>query len=286
MTDATATDAAKGSSSPGRNLATAIIIGLVLAGGFIWSLTLGATAITVLVAAFMVLGLVESAAQLRSHGIHPVVPVLVATAIVTPAATLRVGHVGMVIGVVTLLFGSALWLLLERRRHDAIRRVSTTLLLGLWLGFLGSFAVVLAVVDDGPWLLFLVVATTAFADVGAYAVGSLIGSHKLAPSLSPNKSWEGFIGGLALAALAGWGLVAWAYPALGASLDLTGARGAVVGLACAVAGFGGDLFESLVKRELGIKDFGSLLPGHGGVLDRVDGILTALPVGWLLLVAW
>ncbi len=264
--------------STGRNLPMAIVFGVVLAVGFIACLYLGHGAVTVFICAFMVLGVVETSAQLRTRGISPLVLVLIAGTFVIAGATWRVGYLGQVLGMLVIMLGSALWMLADRERHDALMTMGVTTLLGLWMPFLGSFAIMIAGLDDGRFALLLVIACTAMADIGAYAVGSQIGRHKIAPQLSPNKSWEGFLGGLVVAALTGLGLATWLFP------EFDDGRAIMVAVACGLAGFTGDLFESMIKRDLEIKDFGSLLPGHGGVLDRVDAILAALPVGYVILV--
>lgn len=256
----------------------AIAMGVVLAGSFIVALYYGQAPVTVVIAFYMVLGVIETSAQLRTRRQSPLVVVLILTSIVMAGATLRVEHLGQVLGTLVLLLGSGLWMIVDPDREDAMARMGVTTLLGMWLPFLGSFAILVTGLDDGRFSLLLIIACTAMSDIGAYAVGSQIGSHKIAPRLSPNKSWEGFVGGLVVAAVTAWGLATWLYPEFPDSLAL------VVGLACAIAGFGGDLFESMIKRDLGLKDFGEMLPGHGGVLDRLDGILVALPVGFMILV--
>ncbi|MDE2352564.1 MAG: phosphatidate cytidylyltransferase [Alphaproteobacteria bacterium] len=122
----------------------------------------------------------------------------------------------------------------------------------------------------GLWLVLILFAAVWAADTGALVSGKLIGGPKLAPVLSPNKTWAGFVGGTALAALA-VGLVV-------AVLGGNFLSGAAAGLVLALAGHAGDLFESWVKRRVGRKDSGNLIPGHGGVLDRIDSILFAVPV--------
>lgn len=278
MTDLPAAAETTPGSSSGRNLPVAIAIGVVLAVAFIsatfWSPVVATGFITV----FIVLASIEAAAHLRELGHRSLVPVLIVTAAVTPVATLRAGHLGQMGGVLVLLFGAAGWMLVGRERRRALARLGTTVFLGLWISFLGSFAILLITFDDaGPARLLLAIGATAFADIGAYAVGSWIGKTPIAPSLSPNKSWEGFVGGVVVAAL-----VAAVVMPLVSELGLVEA--VVVALSVAGAGFVGDLFESMVKRDLGIKDLGTLLPGHGGIMDRVDGILFALPVAWLVMV--
>lgn len=127
--------------------------------------------------------------------------------------------------------------------------------------------------DNGPLWLLTALATVWAADSGAYFAGRTFGRHKLAPTISPNKTWEGMLGGLLAGMLAavGFGLLA-GLPAAGLPALL------VVALISAAASVEGDLIESLLKRQAGAKDSGSLIPGHGGVLDRIDGVLAALPV--------
>lgn len=262
----------------GRNLPMAIAIGVVLAIGFIGATFWSPVAVTAFVALFMVLANVEAAAELRRLGRRSAVPVLIGTAVITPIATLRAEHLGQVVGVLALFLGAAGWVLVGQDRRQALSRLATTTMLGLWTSFLGSFAILLVTLDDqGPVRLLLAIGGAAFADIGAYAVGTWIGRRPIAPSLSPNKSWEGFLGGIVVAAL----VAAVAMPLLD---GLPVLEAVVVAVAVAVAAFLGDLFESMVKRDLGIKDFGTLLPGHGGIMDRVDGILFALPVAWLVMV--
>jgi phosphatidate cytidylyltransferase len=142
----------------------------------------------------------------------------------------------------------------------------------LYAGWLGHYMLLTRRFDNGlRW--FLVLLLGAFAtDTGAYAVGRLFGQHKMAPRVSPAKTWEGAAGGLAGAVAAVWALIA--------LLGLRGApwQAALLGLAVGVAAEIGDLAESLMKRRLGTKDMSHLLPGHGGVLDRLDSLLFAGPV--------
>jgi len=117
---------------------------------------------------------------------------------------------------------------------------------------------------------------TAFSDIGGYAVGVVFGRHPMAPSLSPKKSWEGFAGSVGACAAVG---------AISLPLLLGGQwwQGAVLGVAAAAGATLGDLIESSIKRDLGIKDMGALLPGHGGLMDRLDSLVIVAPVAWALL---
>jgi phosphatidate cytidylyltransferase len=130
---------------------------------------------------------------------------------------------------------------------------------------------------SGQWLLLLAIVIVVLADVGGYFVGTLAGKHKLAPLVSPSKTWEGFAGGLLLQFVLIAGLL-WALPDIATPTSLL-----LLVVPVALYSVLGDLFESMVKRHSGVKDSSQLLPGHGGVLDRIDGIMAALPLFSLLL---
>jgi len=135
-----------------------------------------------------------------------------------------------------------------------------------------ALALLGGLITDAPWAAVAVLAAIWAGDTGAYVVGSAFGRHRLAPHISPGKTWEGLIGGALLGGAAG-GALAWLAPGL-ASIPVLSALGAVV----VVVGQVGDLFESMVKRRAGRKDSGRWLPGHGGILDRIDSLTAAVPV--------
>jgi len=166
--------------------------------------------------------------------------------------------------------------------HDdvrALRSASGVLLIALWIPFLASFLALLLRRPDGHWYIIITVALTAASDISAFAVGSRFGRSKLAPAVSPAKTWEGLAGGL-IGAVVVAGIGA---PLIVAQLSVgrAVALGALVSLVATV----GDLAESAVKRSLGVKDLGHLLPGHGGMMDRVDAMLFTLPVAHFVLLA-
>jgi phosphatidate cytidylyltransferase len=259
----------------GRDLPLAIAVGLVLAGIFLGSLFWHPIAFSLLVALLVALACVESGRVLRSVGVHLEVPVLLVASLVTMFGAYRAGHAGQAVGVVVLFLGGVLWQLGDANRRDVVRRLATTVMFGLWIGFLASFAVLLITrAQDAAIVTLGVIGAAVFSDIGAYAFGVAIGRHRIAPSISPNKTWEGFLGGLVVATV----LAVLVLPNVGEVFDVTSA--ALLAVLCGSAAFLGDLVESMIKRDLGVKDLGDLLPGHGGVLDRVDGILFALPVGY------
>ncbi len=145
-----------------------------------------------------------------------------------------------------------------------------------YVPLLGAFVVLMLVPDDGAQRIVAFIVATIASDVGGYATGVLAGRHPMAPTISPKKSWEGFAGSVLVSAVAGWLLVVHV-------LDGDVWVGILLGTLTAVAATTGDLSESLVKRDLGIKDMGSLLPGHGGMMDRLDSLLFVAPVAWFVL---
>jgi phosphatidate cytidylyltransferase len=161
----------------------------------------------------------------------------------------------------------------SQRRQGAVSGFALTILVAVWIGGLGAFAFPIIAADDYQVLVLTIVGMVALVDIAAYFVGRTIGSRPLAPTISPKKTIEGFIGGTLMAFLAG----AVASFFIGA-IDLP--AGLVLGAVVAVFAPLGDLSVSVVKRSLDIKDMGSILPGHGGLLDRIDAIIAVIPAAW------
>jgi phosphatidate cytidylyltransferase len=264
----------------GRNLPVAIAVGVVLAGVFLGSLWWDARAFVAVIAVAATLAYVESGRVLAGVGRRLLVAVLVVATLAMLVGAYLDGPAGIVPGLLVLFAGSVLTQIVARDRRGVVDTLGLTALFGLWVGLLASYGVLLIVRPDGPLVVIAVVGAAVLSDIGAYGFGVAFGRHKLAPSISPAKSWEGLVGGLAVAAAA----AAIILPLLGDTF--TPAPAALFGVAIGLAAALGDLVESLLKRDLGVKDLGDLLPGHGGVLDRVDGILLALPVGYYLLAAF
>lgn len=261
----------------GRDLVAATLVGIALVGVLAVALVLPPWALTVLVGALVLAAHVELGGLLADLGRPVHTDVLVGATVVLLVAVHAGGIVGLAVGLVVLTVAALLRSLLDARRTDVLGTVARTVLFGAWVGGLASFAVLLRALERPVVALVTVLGAAAVSDIAAYAVGSRLGRRPIAPAVSPNKTWEGTIGGLVAAAVLG----ALVLPIDGTSTAL---RGAAVGVVVATAGLLGDLLVSMVKRDLGVKDLGRLLPGHGGVLDRVDGLLLALPVGYALLV--
>jgi phosphatidate cytidylyltransferase len=271
-------DGAAVTGGGGRDLRIATLVGLGLLALLAVTFVTPPWTLTALIVVLIAVASVEVAQVLRSLGLGVHLDVLLGASVLTIVATHLDGYRGLSVGVVVLLLGSVLRSLAQRDRRDVVGTLGRTTLFGLWLGGLASFAILLRATESGAAAVLLVVIAAAAGDVFAYFVGSLAGRHRIAPSVSPNKTWEGLAGGVVAAAIAGAVLVPFAIDGAGVLV------GALLGGLVALAAFVGDLAESLIKRDLGVKDLGSVLPGHGGVLDRVDGILFALPTGYLLLV--
>ena len=164
-------------------------------------------------------------------------------------------------------------------RPSATAAISLTLLGVVWVGGgLASFMLLREIPENGRLVVFTVLIAVFADDTAAYFVGRTIGRHKMAPTISPGKSWEGFIGGTVAA-------MAVAFFAMYDQGFLTDLEAVALGAAIAVSSTLGDLFESAIKRDLGVKDSGRLLAGHGGVLDRIDSILWAGPAAFYVVLA-
>ncbi len=167
--------------------------------------------------------------------------------------------------------------LFSKQPLDAtIEEISNTLFGVLYIGLLLSFLIFIRKYDEGRKLIFMLFLIIWLGDTFAYYIGSLVGKHKIAPSISPNKSIEGALGGLA----GSLGGVLLAYYWFSPQIPI--AKGVVLGLFSGIAGQIGDLCESMIKRNLKVKDSGFLIPGHGGILDRLDSVLFSAPVFYYL----
>jgi phosphatidate cytidylyltransferase len=256
----------------GRRVATALVaLPVVLAINFA-----GPPWLTVLAVGLAVgIGLFELFALLRAGGLRPFVAVGVAAALALFGELVWPDRVPVPTAPFIVLVVLAAALTSATRREDTVPGAAATLLAALYLGGLGGTLAalrVMAPLEAGSWRLCLLLAIAILADTFAYFVGSSMGRHKLAPLVSPNKTVEGLLGGLAGGVLAAWAVCSFGLPELplGPALAL--------GLLTAASGTVGDLAESLLKRWAGVKDSGTLFPGHGGMLDRLDSLLFGAPV--------
>jgi phosphatidate cytidylyltransferase len=263
-----------------------VLVTLVLLPLGIAAIILGGWYFSALIAVFLGMAAWEYTQLFRAGGL-------------LPASVLVVGGVLLLLVGRTLDgFDSAPWMLsllvllsmawhlvaYERGRDQSGTDLAVTLGGILYLGWIGSYFISLRSLPDGQWWVLVALPAVWFADSGAYFIGRAWGRHKLSPRLSPKKTWEGYLGGIVtsvvLTALfaALWGLGA------GLQAGITPLRGALMGLVMGIFPTLGDLGESMIKRQVGVKDSSNLLPGHGGFFDRVDSWLWAAVLGYYLIV--
>ncbi len=264
----------------GRNLPAAVGVGLGLGALVLGTLYSPArwVFIVVVVAAGAV-GTLELVRALRQLGAEPPAVPLVVGGAAMVVAGYRYGPEEVFLALALTAIGCVLWRL-AAPANGLLRDVTAGVLTAVYVGFLISFAAMLTVPADGPRRVTAFIATVVCCDVGGYAAGVLFGKHPMAPTVSPKKSWEGFAGSVAACALAGGIFFATLFE------GTTWWQGVLFGLAVVCSAVLGDLGESMIKRDIGIKDMGHLLPGHGGLMDRLDSLLPTAPIAWLLLTAF
>lgn len=263
----------------GRNLPAAIGVGVGLAlliliplySPYRWLF------VGVIVAAIAI-GTWEIVGALRTLGAQPPLVPLLAGGAAMVVLAYRSGADALFIALVLTVLGCLVWRLADPA-EGFLRDVAAATFTAAYVPFLAGFAALLTVPDDGARRVTTFIAVVVCSDVGGYAAGVLLGKHQMAPTVSPKKSWEGFAGSLVACAVAGAVLFVTLF-------DASPLLGVVYGLAVVGVATLGDLGESMVKRDIGIKDMGTLLPGHGGVMDRLDSLLPVAPVAWLLLTAF
>jgi len=277
---------AKKTSRAGRDLPAAIAVGMGIGGVLIATLLFVPRLWVFHCAWAILLATHEVVRRLREAGYRiPVIPLLIGGQ-VTVWLTWPFHAAGALAGFGATVVVCMIWRLFmqDNRRHDDVAEASTsylrdasaTIFLAAWVPLFASFAALLVYPKDGAGRVFCLMMTVVASDVGGYAVGVLFGKHPMVPAISPKKSWEGLAGSLVCgitAAILTATFLAGKPPWIGALLGL------VLVLTCTL----GDLVESQVKRDLGIKDMGRLLPGHGGLMDRLDGVLPSAVAAWIVL---
>lgn len=264
----------------GRSLAQAVVTALALLAIVVVCYILGRTAFFILAATVVLIALFELLDGLSQRGHRPNIPFGVACGFGLMFSVYLAPDDPEWLAVVmaATVFGALLFALRPDRGPTPATDAAWTVMAVAWVGGGGAGAVSILMISpqDGTFLLIATFLSIALGDIAAYFIGTRFGTHKLAPSISPGKSWEGFVGGIA-GSLAGGALFA------GLLFDLSLIAGLGIGAIVAFLAPVGDLAESLAKRELGIKDSGRILPGHGGFLDRLDAIIFCCPVVYLFL---
>ncbi|WP_046776331.1 phosphatidate cytidylyltransferase [Streptomyces yangpuensis] len=264
----------------GRDLRAAIGVGVGLGAVIFASLLIVKAVFVGVVVVAVVVGLWELTSRLQEKkGIKaPLVPLAVGGAAMVIAGYVR-GAEGAWVAMALTVLAVLVWRMTEPP-EDYLKDVTAGAFAAFYVPFLATFVAMLLTPDDGPQRVITFLLLTVVSDTGAYAVGWRFGKTKLAPRISPGKTREGLFGAVAFAMVAG---------ALCMEFLIDGGawwQGLLLGLAVAVSATLGDLGESMIKRDLGIKDMGTLLPGHGGIMDRLDSLLPTAPVVWLLLAAF
>ncbi|MFY1586206.1 phosphatidate cytidylyltransferase [Micromonospora sp. WMMD734] len=260
----------------GRNLPAAIGVGLGLGALVLVPLFFFLPGFLAVLAAAIGVGIWEMARAVRRSGARPPLVPLLAGGVLTIGLAWFAGPDALSLGLLVTVLGTMIWRLGDGPAGFQ-RDITAATLIAVYVPFLGGFAALLAAAPgDGHLRVLVTVVGVVLSDTGGYAAGANFGKHPMAPRISPKKSWEGFAGSLVAAAV-GSALLLWLL------FDVAPWWGALFGMAVSVAAVLGDLAESMIKRDLGVKDMSSLLPGHGGLMDRLDSILFAVPTAYLLL---
>jgi phosphatidate cytidylyltransferase len=263
----------------GRNLPVAVGVGVILGGLALLTLLTVKATFLIYMGAVLAVGLHELTAALKTKDITvPVIPVALGGAAMLTAAYWAAG--GAVLAAFALTVLAILIVRMFGGTDRYVRDVTAGVFATAYLPLLGATVAAMLAPPDGGKRVLIFIILTICSDIGGYFAGITLtpftGGHKMAPVISPKKTWEGLGGSVLLSVVAGGILL----PAL---LHGHWWQGVITGIAAVAAAVFGDLAESMIKRDLDIKDMGSLLPGHGGILDRIDSLLACAPVVWLLL---
>jgi len=279
----------KVSSPPGRSLSKSVAVGLLLAAIFLLSILIYKELFIVLLSVATAIGAWELSTALREKNWYvPRVPAVVGSVLIMPATYFGgplIQWLASLAIVAALIIWRTVHLLFERRKANfqtlqrTIRDFGAAAFLVIYLPLTLSFGILLLRREDGHWWVLAFVTTVALIDSAGYLFGRIFGKNKLAPGVSPKKTWEG------LAASIAFGTVS----AVLFTVFLLGGTwwvGIIFAAALILAAVFGDLAESLIKRDLGIKDMSTLLPGHGGMMDRLDSLLPSSLMTYLVMVVF
>jgi phosphatidate cytidylyltransferase len=264
------------SSRAGRNVPVSIAVGVGLGAVIVGSLVWEKVLFVLVVLAAVLVALDELVRVFHNSGAKlSRIPLFAGTTAMLVAAYFG-GPLALLVALALTVLASIFWRM-PSGSIGFVRDVTTSVFLIGYVPMLAAFAILLVQPDDdGPRRVVTFFLVVVASDVGGYVVGVLFGKHPMAPTISPKKSWEGFTGSTLACIGAGIASVVWL-------LDGHWWVGAIVGGVAVLTATVGDLAESMIKRDLGIKDMSNLLPGHGGVMDRLDSLLATAPAVWLLL---
>ncbi len=268
--------AAPRSTKPGRDLPVAITVGVGLLVVVVASLFIRKEAFVVLAVLVVCAGLWELAQAFARRAIHlPLLPLLVGSVGILVSA-FTAGSEALFVSFMLTVGGVMVWRVLDGSGSRALRDIIGGAFAAAYLPFLAGFVMLMLAESDGPARVMVFILLVVASDTGGFAVGVLLGRHPLAPSVSPKKSWEGLAGSLVLACVVG-------VVSIQVAFEGEPLVGVFLGLSTVVSATLGDLAESMLKRDLELKDMGRLVPGHGGVLDRLDSLLLTAPAVYLIL---
>lgn len=276
--------APKPKNKAGRDLPAATTTGVVLGALVIAAVMVGPVAWYPLVAVAVALAMWEVMTRLREGGYQQPRTLMIILGQAMLWLSVPYGTTGLVAGFAFTVLVVMFWGMFHQGRHNRpenyLRDTAVAIFVLAWIPLFGTFAAMISVISeggvDGSRFIVAFMLCVVANDVGGYAAGVMFGSHPMAPAVSPNKSWEGFAGSLTAGVITGILVVA-------LLIDGPWWMGVVLGIALVLCATMGDLVESQFKRELGIKDMSNLLPGHGGIMDRLDGMLPAAAVTYILL---
>jgi phosphatidate cytidylyltransferase len=272
------TDAAAAAPAPksraGRNLPAAIASAVVLAAVVLVSLFTLKWIFAVVVIVALIIAISELVAAFGQSGIRLARTPLYVAAVAVPAAAYVWGATAQLVTTGIIILAILIWRI-RRGFEGYVRDVAASSFVVTYLPFMAGFLMLTLSADDGAQRVVVFILLTVSNNIGGYATGVLFGKHPIAPQISPKKSWEGFVGSVALQGLVG----ALSFVFL---LDAPWWQGLIAGLVMTVTATAGDFAESAIKRDLGVKDMGTFLPGHGGMMDRLDSLIPNAFTSWAL----
>lgn len=268
----------------GRDMPLAIGTGVLVGAVALACFAAGTVATLVVASIVVLLATAEAYAAFRRSLYHPATLLGLVAVLALMIEAYNKGVAALPLITVLLVAGSFIWYLVRvEPAAEPVSGIASTVFVYAWVGVFGSFAALLLAPSlfperHGIAFLLAAVIVTVTDDVASLLIGSAMGRHPLAPSVSPNKSWEGLIGGGLAAIVVSVVVVHFIHP-------WTVPKALVFGIVVAVVAPLGDLSQSMIKRHLGLKDMGRILPGHGGILDRVDGLLFVVPATYFVVKA-
>jgi phosphatidate cytidylyltransferase len=265
----------KPSSKAGRNLPAAIAVGVGLGALIIASLVFNKYLFALLVTAAVLIAVWELYNAFLNNDIRIARTPLYIVALVGPTLGYLYGVTAHMVVFGAFVVAALMWRI-RRGTEGFVKDATASLFVGFYLPFMVGFVMLMLREDDGVARIVAFIAVTVGNDIGGYAAGVLFGRHPIAPQISPKKSWEGFAGSVALQ-------IAIAIPIFAIAFDAPWWQAVIFGIIMSATATAGDFIESAVKRDLNVKDMSNLLPGHGGLMDRLDSLIPNAFVSWALL---